>query len=105
MSGLTLRQLSDRSGVSSSHIGRVERGDRFPSAHILKKIAKPLGFPEEALLVHCGYLSPPAEGNSHSEAIWEGLDPYVARVLSQEPVELQRILVAILTILKSLARK
>jgi len=107
MSGLTLRQLSEMSGVSSSHLGRIERGDRFPSAHILKKIAQPLGFQEEALLVYAEYLSPPSasEGNSHSQDILGGLDPYVAKVLSQEPVELQRMVVAILTILKSLARK
>ncbi|GAG53148.1 unnamed protein product, partial [marine sediment metagenome] len=80
---------------------------RFPSAHILRKIAKPLGFQEEALLVHSGYLSPPSasEGNSQPQDIWGGLDPYVARVLSQEPVELQRMVVAILTIFKSIAQK
>jgi len=60
MSGLTLRQLSEKAGVSPSHIGRIERGERFPSARILKKIAQPLGFQEEALLVYAEYLSPSA---------------------------------------------
>ena len=41
---LTLRELTTLSGVSSSHLGRIERGERFPSASILRKIAKPLGF-------------------------------------------------------------
>ena len=36
---LTLRELAAISGVSSSHLGRVERGERFPSASILRKIA------------------------------------------------------------------
>jgi transcriptional regulator with XRE-family HTH domain len=105
MSELTLRQLSDKSGVSPSHLGRIERGERLPSAHTLRKIAKPLGFQEEALLVYAGYLSPrsASEGNSQLQDILGGLDPYVARVLSQEPVELQRMVVAILTILKSVA--
>jgi len=104
MSELTLQQLSDKSGVSPSHIGRIERGERFPSAHILKSLAQPLGFGEEALLIYAGYLSPrsASEGN---QDILGGLDPYVARVLSQESVELQRMVVAILTILKSIARK
>ena len=43
---LTLRGLATISGISSSHLGRVERGERFPSALILRKIAKPLGFEE-----------------------------------------------------------
>lgn len=49
MSGLTIRQLSDKSGVSSSHLGRIERGERFPSASILRKIAKPLGFDKQSI--------------------------------------------------------
>lgn len=101
MNGLTLHQLGDKSGVSSSHLGRIERGDRFPSAHILRKIAQPLGFQEGTLLIYAGYLSAPSvsEGTSPPLDILGGLDPYVARVLSQEPVEVQRTLVAILSVL------
>jgi len=107
MSGLTIYQLGDKSGVSPSHLGRIERGERFPSARILKKIAQPLCFQEETLLVYAGYLSSPSasEGNSQPQDIWGGVDPYVAGVLSQEPVELQRMVVAILTIFKSIAQK
>ena len=104
MSGLTLRQLSEKAGVSPSHIGRIERGERFPSARILKKIAQPLGFQEEALLVYAEYLSPSA-GEDDSEKHFGKLDPYVARVLSEQPVEVQRMVVAILTIFKSIAQK
>jgi len=32
------------------------------------------------------------------------LDPYVARVLSQEPIDVQRAVIGILTILKSIAK-
>jgi transcriptional regulator with XRE-family HTH domain len=89
-SELTLQQLSDKSGVSSSHLARIERGERFPSAHVLRKIAQTLGFKEEALLVYAGYLSPrsSSEGNSQPQDILGGLDPYAAKVLSQESVEL-----------------
>jgi len=34
----------------------------------------------------------------------ERLDPYVGRVLAQEPVELQRAVIGILTMLKSIAK-
>ncbi len=100
ISGLTLHDVARASGVSPSHLGRIERGDRFPSARILGKIAKPLGFSEGELFAFAGYLSPQVE----SEAETGKLDPYVARVLSQEPVEVQRTVIAILSIFKSMAK-
>ncbi|MFH0913971.1 MAG: helix-turn-helix transcriptional regulator [Chloroflexota bacterium] len=102
---LTLRELSATSQVSSSHLGRVERGERFPSARVLRRIALPLGLEEEELFALAGYLSPHT-GAAEPQAGYTGgqLDPYVARVLSQEPVETQRAVLSILAILKSLAR-
>ena len=99
---MTLRELSAVSGVSSSHLGRIERGERFPSAHILRKIAKPLGFDETELLTHAGFLSPrsPTTENESTGV----LDPYVARLLSQEPIEVQRTLIGLLFILKTITR-
>lgn len=100
---LTLQELADSAGVSTSHLGRVERGERFPSARILRKIAKPLGASESELLTLAGYLSPQPSTGAERPSVGQ-LDPYVAAVLSQEPVELQRAVVAILIIMKSLAR-
>lgn len=97
MLGLTLQELAGKSGVSTSHLGRIERRERFPSAAVLRKIAKPLGFEEDELFTRAGYLSPQASTT-------DGLDPYVARALAQESVELQRTVIGVLTILKSLAR-
>jgi len=102
MRELTLQQLSEMSGVSSSHLGRIERGERFPSARILHKIAKPLGLAEGELLTLAGYLS--SSATVESETRLGRLDPYVAAVLSQEPVETQRAVVTILTVFKSMAR-
>ncbi len=104
MKGLTLGELSAASGVSNSHLGRVERGERFPSATILRKIAKPLGCQEEALLIYAGFLSP-QPSTAESETNIGKLDPYVASVLASEPVGIQRTVIAILTILRRLARK
>ena len=59
---LTLQELAAESGVSSSHLGRIERGERFPSARILRKIAKPLGFDEDELFTLAGFLSPQTSG-------------------------------------------
>ena len=103
---LTLHKLAAKSGVSASHLGRIERGERFPSAHILQKIARPLGFEEDELFTLAGYLSPqpPMVAEKESDYRGERLDPYVARVLGQEPVEVQRIVIGILTMLRSIAK-
>lgn len=94
------------SGISSSHLGRIERGERFPSGHILRKIAKPLGLEESELFSQAGFLSPksPVAGGVMGNNVTR-VDPYVAAMLSQEPINVQRTIIAILTILKSIARK
>ena len=55
---LSLNQLSRLSGVSVSHLGRIEQGLRTPSPRTLQKIAKPLGFDLDELLTMTGFLSP-----------------------------------------------
>ncbi len=103
---LTLQQLSAMSRVSASHLGRIEKGQRFPSAPILQKIARPLGFDEDELFTLAGYLSPQSASIAEKDPEYSSgrLDPYVARILAQEPVEVQHAVLGILTILKSLAK-
>lgn len=103
MSGFTLHQLSVMSKVSSSHLCRIEKGERFPSASILQKIAKPLGFSEGELLAFAGYLSPQLSNMVKSSGDGR-LDPYVTAVLSQESVEVQRAAIGILTMLRNIAQ-
>jgi transcriptional regulator with XRE-family HTH domain len=103
MAELTLQKLSLMSGVSASELGRIERGERFPSATILRKIAKPLDLGESELFIFAGYLSP-QPSNTVDSFSSRRLDPYVANVLSQEPLEVQRIVLAILSILKSMTK-
>jgi transcriptional regulator with XRE-family HTH domain len=103
---LTLHELSAVSGVSPSHLGRIEKGNRFPSAHVLQRIAKPLGFDEDELFTLAGYLS------SGTAVVVEKavarpagrLDPYVAKMLGQESPEVQHAVIGLLTILKNVAR-
>ena len=104
---LTLQELAATSGVSSSHLGRIERGERFPSAHILRRIAKPLGFDEDELFTLAGFLSPQTPGVAEESSTGYSsrhLDPYVAKMLAEEPIEVQRAVIGILTMLKSIAR-
>jgi transcriptional regulator with XRE-family HTH domain len=102
---LTLGKISAMCGVSVSHLGRIERGERFPSGSILRRIAKPLGFEEDELFTLAGYLSPPTPGVAEGQQHYGGgeLDPYVAKMLTQEPVDIQRAVIGILSILKSIA--
>ena len=103
---LSLRALAAASGISTSHLGRIERGERFPSAYILRRIAKPLGLDESELFTLAGFLSPvPAEETKRkSGENVLGLDSYVAKLLAEEPLEMQRSAIGILTILKSIAK-
>lgn len=103
---LTLREMSDLSGVSSSHLGRIERGERFPSAHVLQKIARPLSLGEDELFTLAGYLSPkPSMADDKSPTYTtDRLDPFAAQILAQESAEVQRAVIGILSILKSIAR-
>jgi transcriptional regulator with XRE-family HTH domain len=103
---LTLQELASKTEVSASHLGRIERGERFPSAHILRKIAMPLGFDENELFTLAGYLSSESPQAAEKVPSYSSgqLDPYVARVLSQEPPEVQRAVIGILTMLRSIAK-
>ena len=103
---LTLKELATMARISSSHLGRIERGERFPSARILRKIAKPLGFEEGELFTLAGYLSAqsPAIADMGANYASGRVDPYVSRMLAQEPIEVQRAIIGILTILKGISR-
>ena len=77
---LTLRKLATALGLSPSHLGRIERGERFPSAYILRRIAKPLAFDERELFTLASFLSPvPTEDTKEKSSVtFPRLDPYVA---------------------------
>ena len=102
---LTLRELAAACGVSVSHLARIESGSRFPSPRILCKIAKPLGFTEQELLILAGYISPePSTLKEEREEYAVGrLDMRVANALAKEPVEVQRAVIKMLPVLKSIA--
>jgi transcriptional regulator with XRE-family HTH domain len=54
--GLSLADLASKSGVSVSHLGRIENAQRYPSTNVLRKIAKPLNIDESELFNLAGYL-------------------------------------------------
>ena len=100
---MTLMELAQRAEISPSHIGRIERGDRFPSARVLRKLAKPLQFKEVELFSMAEYLSSSVPNTIEDNKRHQQIDPYVERVLSQEPVEVQRMVVSMLVLMKGLS--
>ena len=103
---LTLAKLATISSISPSYLGRIERGERFPSASVLKKIANPLGFEESELLSLAGYLSLQIAGIEKGTTDYSGsrVDPYVSKILSHEPIEIQHAAIEILSIIKIIAK-
>ena len=55
---LSLRRLSEASGISNPYLSQIERGLRRPSADVLRQIARALGLPIEPLYVRAGILEP-----------------------------------------------
>jgi transcriptional regulator with XRE-family HTH domain len=104
---LTLYELGANSGVSQSHIRRIERGERVPSAHVLRRIAKPLGFKEEELFMLAGFLSSASSEQENSASrnnYYRKIDPFVTDSLSCESVTVQRAVIGILRLLKYISR-
>ncbi len=53
---LSLRRLSELSGISNPYLSQIERGLRRPSAEILQQLASALDLSAEALYVRAGIL-------------------------------------------------
>ena len=59
---LSLRKLSELSGISNPYLSQIERGLRHPSAEILQQIARALSISAETLYIRAGILEPRADG-------------------------------------------
>ena len=79
--GWTLAQLSKLSGVSTAHIGRIEKGQRSPSGYVLRKLAGPLGFSEVELLKLAGFLSQD-DSDKRIERLRQELKDEIAKTLA-----------------------
>ena len=60
---LSLRRLSEESGISNPYLSQIERGLRKPSAEVLRQIARALAVPTEQLYVRSGILDPTTDGD------------------------------------------
>lgn len=71
--GLSLRELSARTGVSNAHLSGIERGLHEPSLSVLRAIASALDRPLGTILIGAGVLddSDPTEHVRDTEAAIE----------------------------------
>jgi transcriptional regulator with XRE-family HTH domain len=58
---MSLRRLSELSGISNPYLSQIERGLRRPSAEILQQLARALEISSETLYVRAGILDPTVE--------------------------------------------
>jgi transcriptional regulator with XRE-family HTH domain len=68
-SGLSLRDLAERAGVSNAYLSQVERGLHEPSLSVLRAIARALAIPLETLLARTGAFEDAAAGPGTETAI------------------------------------
>ena len=66
---LSLRKLSELSGISNPYLSQIERGLRRPSAEILQQIARALSLSVETLYVRAGILESSAAAPSLTDQI------------------------------------
>jgi transcriptional regulator with XRE-family HTH domain len=66
---LSLRKLSELSGISNPYLSQIERGLRRPSAEILQHIARALSLSVETLYVRAGILEPSGAERSLTDHI------------------------------------
>lgn len=82
--GLTLLALSAKSGVSTSHLSRIEKAQRYPSTNVLRQIARPLGLEEKELFNLAGYLpsEQPMSPDQEKHKLQAELDILLNRVIA-----------------------
>jgi transcriptional regulator with XRE-family HTH domain len=101
--GISQNKLADISGITVSHICRMEKGNRIPSGAMVVKLASALGIAEKELLVMAGHTGEPITAES-TKLLLEAIDPSVVGALEQETPEVQRRIIHTLQRMKEMAR-
>ncbi len=85
---LSLRRLSELTGISNPYLSQIERGMREPSAKILQAIARGLRISAETLYVRAGILE---QREDEHDLVGEILrDPTISERQKQALVEIYR---------------
>ena len=104
--GISQYKLAAITGLSVSHICRLEKGNRLPSGTMIVALAGTLGVAEKELLAMAGYITPePGPGSAGAITSAEAkVDPLVVAALAQHKPDVQRQVIEILQALKKTAR-
>jgi len=103
--GISQYRLAALTGLSVSHICRLEKGNRLPSGKMIVALAGTLGVAEKELLAMAGYIAPtttPGKAESTTPAAAR-IDPVVAAALGRLEPRVQRDIIEILRTLKKTA--
>jgi transcriptional regulator with XRE-family HTH domain len=85
---LSLRKLSELTGISNPYLSQIERGLREPSAKILQAIARGLRISAETLYVRAGILE---QREEDQDLVGEILrDPTISERQKQALIEIYR---------------
>jgi transcriptional regulator with XRE-family HTH domain len=85
---LSLRKLSELTGISNPYLSQIERGLREPSAKILQAIAKGLRISAETLYVRAGILEQRDDGQDLEGEILR--DPTISERQKQALLDIYR---------------
>lgn len=89
--GISMKQLSDLSGVSLSALSRIESGERIkPRPIILKALAPHLGISYEQLMAKAGYIEETVERERYIEKQFRDDDGTLADVIRQSKSIIER---------------
>jgi len=103
--GISQYRLAALTGLSVSHVCRLEKGNRLPSGTMIVALAGTLGVAEKELLAMAGYIAPPTTpGKAGPRAPAETkIDPAVAAALGRLEPRVQRDVIEVLRVLKKTA--
>jgi len=76
--------LAEQSGVSQPYISQIERGERGPSAEVLKKLAGALNTNPAELMLKAGYVPEELAQQIDRLALLKGLQAEYKRAVSDE---------------------
>ena len=98
--GISQHKLAHITGLSVSHICRMEKGNRLPSGTVIVELSRAFGLDEKELLAMAGYLeAKPGSGKVEPRRYLEAnIDPFVVYTLAQETPEVQRQIIEVLQI-------
>jgi transcriptional regulator with XRE-family HTH domain len=104
--GISQYKLAGITGLSVSHICRLEKGNRLPSGTMIVALARALGVAEKELLAMAGYIAANQSTGKYESPVnpETGLDPLVLKALAQETPKLQRQIIQVFQSMKQLAQ-